>query len=308
MSTESADTPSEPWGAWDRFWFTPTTLSRVALVRGILGLVAILYFLGCWSDLEFWYGQSGPLSTSRVASFLDAGDLKGPARWIISPLFLTDSLLIHRLAVVLGVLAAIVVVMGRGGRWAGWILWLLVVGSANRAMILSGLAESFLSLGLFASALAPPAKAWTAFTRDDNAAKVTWLAGLAERLLAVQISVLGAATFVTMLGGRVWFNGLGSYALAAPTPNRTIDWTSEGSILANPLIHGSLTHLMVVALPIGFVLAWRPRLNRYGQVVLIGWSLAVALLGSHWLYAMTFAAMVMSIDPRPRPKLDLARS
>ena len=98
-----------------------------------------------------------------------------------------------------------------------------------------------------------------------------------------------------MLAGRVWFNGLGAYALAAPSPDRTIDWTN--TILLHPLVHESLTHLMIVSLPIGLLMCWIERTNRLGKTILLLWCLIVALLGSLWLYAATMAVMVMAIDP-----------
>ncbi len=179
---------------------------------------------------------------------------------------------------------------------ACWLLWLLLVGWANRAMIVSGLAETLLSLGLFAAAIAPPAPCWQRKSKPPNDEPVDWLAGFSQRLMAVQITLIGLATFVTMLGGRVWFNGIGAYALAAPVEDRSIDWTTQAWFV-NPLVHEMLTHAMVIALPLGFALAWLRRTNRIGQAILIGWCIVVALLGSHWLYASALATMVMAIRP-----------
>jgi hypothetical protein len=161
-------------------------------------------------------------------------------------------------------------------------------------MILAGLTESLLSLGLFASAIAPPGALWATWSKRQRCV-LHWTAGFSQRLLATQVSVVLIATVTTMLAGRVWFNGLGAYALAAPSPDRTIDWTN--TVLLHPLVHESLTHLMVVSLPIGLLLSWNERTNRLGKTILLLWCLVVALLGSHWLYATTIAIMVIAIDP-----------
>jgi hypothetical protein len=116
-------------------------------------------------------------------------------------------------------------------------------------------------------------------------------------LIAVQISLVALGTFITMLGGRVWFNGLGAYALAAPWQDRTINWTGENSLLVNTIVHESLTHAIVFALPIGLLLAWLVATTRYGKTVLTIWCLAIACLGSLWLYAASFAVMVWAIAP-----------
>lgn len=183
------------------------------------------------------------------------------------------------------------------------VLWLLLVGWANRAMVLAGLTESLLSLGLFAAAIAPPGSLWAIRSKPQRST-LHWTAGFSQRLLATQVSVVLVATVATMLSGRVWFNGLGAYALAAPSPDRTIDWTN--TILLRPMVHESLTHLMVASLPIGLLMCWIERTNRLGKSILLSWCLIVALLGSLWLYAATMAIMVMAIDPTQEmaPKLD----
>lgn len=287
---------SEVSSGWDAFWFARADLAPVATIRGLLCMITAAYFVSCWSDAAFWYTDEGPLSSARVATFLQTSGVEDAARWIVSPLFMTDSAWVYHAYLLIGIFVAGLVAAGRGGRLAGWAIWLLLVGWANRAMIVSGLAETLLSLGLFASAIAPSQSCWERFRgQDDGDDRGDWKAGFAQRLLAVQITLIGAATFVTMLAGRVWFNGLGAFALAGPVEDRSIDWTT--SLLVEPLVHESITHLMIIALPLGFVLAWCGRTNRIGQAILIGWCVAVALLGSHWLYAMTFGTMVLAIRP-----------
>ena len=284
--------------AWDAFWFAPAPLRPIAAIRGILCLITAVYFVSCWSDAPFWYTDGGPLSPHRVSTFLQTAGVEDAAQWIISPLFLTDTLAVYRGYLVIGIIVAVCVASGRGGRIACWALWLLLVGWANRAMILSGLAETLLSLGLFTAAIGPPCSAWQArrlkAVSDDRR---DWTAGFAQRLMAAEITLIGGATFVTMLAGRVWWSGIGAYALAAPAQDRAIDWTE--SYLVNTLVHESLTHGMMIALPLGLVLAWLPKTNRIGQALLIAWCIAVALLGSHWLYASVFATMVAAIRPAP---------
>lgn len=285
------------WG-WDAFWFAPGDVRRMSTIRGLLCLITAAYFISCWSDASFWYANDGPLSTKRVSTFLQTGGVEDAAQWIVSPLFLADSAWIYYVYLIIGIIVSGLVASGRGGRIACWALWLLLVGWANRAMFLSGLSETLLSLGLFASAVAPSQSSLRSLQRHGVDGPSDWTAGFSERLMAVQITLIGAATFITMLAGRVWFNGVGAYALAAPAEDRTIDLTD--SWLVHPLVHESLTHLMMIALPLGFVLAWCGRTNRIGQAILIGWCITVALLTSNWLYAATFGVMVCAIRPANR--------
>ncbi len=265
----------------------------------MLSLITAIYFASSWSDVAFWYSGEGPFSPARVATFLRTSGLEDAATWIVSPLFLAKSAWLYHLYLVIGIVFAFLVTAGRGGRLAVWALWLLLVGWANRAMILAGLTETLLSLGLFASAIAPPGAIWAIFSNRSQLG-THWLAGFSQRLIATQVSIVLIATFMTMLAGRVWFNGLGSYALAAPARDRTIDWTNSSLVFGN--VHEALTHLIVLAIPVGLLLAWIGKTQRIGQLILVTWCLIVAMLGSLWLYGLTMAAMVMAIGPISRTR------
>ncbi len=291
---------------WDRFWFQPAPIRPIARVRGVLCLLAAAYFVSAAADAEFWYAKDRTFSPDNTARFWQIAGLEAEASWSVSPLFLTDRVWIYHAYLVVGIVVALTVLSGRGGRAAAWFLWLLFVGWANRAMILSGLAETMISLGLFAAAIAPPAPLWCKDQEQRH-----WTAQLATRLIAVQVTLIGALTFVTMLGDRIWFSGVGAYALAAPAEDRTINWMAADSWLQSPMIHESLTHLLVIALPLGLVLAWRTSPNRtsardlsktnhVGQAIVLAWCLVVALLGSMWLYMAAFAAMTLAIRPSYR--------
>ena len=290
---------------WDRYWFSSASVAPVSMIRGSLAMITLIYFLSAWSDAEFWYSDGGPLSATNVSEFLTTGGLESAGNWIISPLFLTENARIYQLYLICGMATALAVFFGRGGRGMGFLLWCLFVGWANRAMLLSGLAETLLSLGLFAAAISPAGSAWAALSvkrkinrnTSEGSLDSHWTAGFSERLLATQITVIGFATWVAMLGGRVWFNGLGAYALAAPVEDRTIDWTGPDSLLVQVSVHEGLTHLMMIALPLGLLLAWLPKSSQIGKLVLVGWCIVIGMLGSHWLYAITFAVLICSIRP-----------
>ena len=144
---------------WDRFWFTPVPLGRVASIRGLLCLITAIYFASCWADAAFWYTAGGPLSADRVSTFLKTGGLDDAARWILSPLFLSSSLWAYRLYLILGIGVAVAVAAGKGGRVTPWLLWILLVGWANRAMLLSDDSAAGL-IGQFESYRPPANDKW----------------------------------------------------------------------------------------------------------------------------------------------------
>lgn len=294
MKSRWQATASRTASTWNGFWFGGEPVAAVARIRGAFCLWAAIYFLSLWSDLEFWFGPEGVQAPDRVTSFLTAAGLERDARWYLSPLFLTTSTLLLQLYLLIGVALAVVVAAGRGGRIAAWGLWLVFLGAANRTIFLAGLAETLISFGLFASAVARPAPLWQTVSINTEAA--SWTASLARRMMAVHATLFGVATIASMLAGSAWWNGTGAYALAAPAKDRTLDLSR--SWLSIPIAHDLLTHALIIGLPVALVLGWRGK-QAAGRVVIVTWCLVVAVLGSHWLYAASLATMSWAIGPPP---------
>ncbi|MGB7345804.1 MAG: hypothetical protein WBD20_16430 [Pirellulaceae bacterium] len=289
--------------AWDRFWFAPQALGIVSLLRGCFCAITAIYFLSSLPDVADWYGDKSAFSQHNVAEFFAIAELQSETRWILSPLFWIESVLgskawVHYLYLIAGVALCAATALGRGGRIVPWVLWIVFVGWANRILFLAGRTETLLSLCLFACAIAPVASAW----RAGSNGKKHWLAGFAIRLLSVQVTIYGILMCALMLSQDVWWNGVGSVALAAPVEDRTIDMTG---ILSTVFIRDVLTHFLVLALPLGLWLAWRNTgeslwPTRVGVGLLIAWSVVVAVLGSHWLFATVFATACLSLSCQRR--------
>lgn len=299
---------------WNRFWFQPASCRRLTMIRAVFCVITVLYLISSFSDLLFWYGQGGPASTENLAMFVRAAGLESEASWTISPLFTIDAWMgsriwIYRAYLILAILLCVFVAIGRGGRWCGWILWLLVVGWANRSMMLSGLLESLLSLSLFAVAIGPPSQ-WTNWKHDHEPERQPrgsdandsqhWSAGFALRLIAVQFTIVAILTTASMLGGAIWWNGTGAYALAAPIEDRVLDVRDSGlsQIFARPLVYETLTHVIVILLPLGTFLAWIQKSRFMGHALIAAWCLVVAVLGAHLLYATCLFAMSLAIGAK----------
>ncbi len=283
---------------WNRFWFEPSSVRGVAQLRGLLCLITACYFVSCLPDVATWYGSEGVLSQGQVAAWASTHGDSNDLRWRISPLFLTDNLVVYRGWLVAGVILCVAVALGRGGRWASIAIWLTLVGWANRSLMIAGLAEPLLSMSWLAASIAPAA---TALVANDSNGSLDrdWSATLSTRLFAVHGTLVGLATFSTMLAGRVWWNGLGSYALTAPVEDRYFELANWISPMA---IHEPLTPLLLWTLPLGLFLAWQPRYQTFGRVLLLTWTIAIALLTSQFLYAATLAAMFLAIRRKLAPK------
>ena len=285
---------------WNEFWFIAMPASCVYVIRAAICLITVLYFFDCIGAAAIWFAEGKPASTENMAAFLRSSGLDTHARWSISPLFLVDTLLgskawVYTIYLIAGIALAIMAAIGKGGRSVGWILWIVFVGWANRLILLSGLVETLLSLSLFALAIAPPTD-WKNF-RNSASGRSYWSTGFAMKLMSLQFTVIAVLTTANMLAGNVWWNGEGAFALAAPFDDRLFPLgdAAQGGILTNSIVYESLTHAIVLLLPMGLFLAWKFPRQKWPYALIAVWCLIVAVLGSHALYAATFFVMSLPI-------------
>jgi len=269
--------------------------SAIGRIRLWMGLLTLAYFADAMTDVAFWFGPDAAHSTVAVAEFLQLADLEDVAAVSVSPLFLVDAVWIYQVYLIVGMALAVALMAGRGGRWVTFSVWLWVVFYANRLLWLSGLTETLLSLTLFSTAFAAPHRNRLRKDASGTAGvprRASMATGVAIRLTAIQGSLVAAVTCGSMLAGRVWWNGTGSVAMAAPESIRTLDLVSW---LENPFWHEPISWFLIVAVPFGLTLAWRNGTARFGAAVLVAWALLVAVLGSHWIYGGVLACSVYSI-------------
>ena len=264
-----------PFMRWRQFWFEASSLRTVLVVRAVLCVIAGMYFANCFSDAALWTSDAGPFSLSNMASFVDAAGLAGETRWIPSPLYLAESILgssqwISLLYLLVGIAMCGSVLFGVGGRTVCWGLWIVLIGWANRLLLVSGLGESLLSMALLAAAVAPSGCVW----RSELAVDFHWTANVAKRLLQLQVTLVGATMVAAMLSDETWWD--------------TAGW-ARGSVLL---------------LPFGLALAWIHTTKRLGVGILVLWGVLIALIDAHWLYGATFAAMSLAFWRSPRATVE----
>lgn len=286
--TSKRPTNSESLSGWDWFWFAPAPVARVAKIRSALAVIAFLYFASHWTHIGFWFADDGVLSREIFARVVAATESASEARWRFSPLFLTGSVGLMRAYLGIGMALALVVAVGRGGRWTAVGLWIVFLGLANRATAIAGLVELPLAFGLAYTAIAPNT-GWGTHARD-------WTAGFAMRLLQTHTSFWLLAVLLSQIAGLAWWNGTAAFGLAAPISERLFDLAG---LLDNPIIGGGVTHLLVLLPIVGLPLAWIPASNKYGVAILIGWWVLLGLLSAQLMYAATVITLIVSLRSLP---------
>ncbi len=265
---------------WQSFWFlSDANACSLRYIRIGLAIVSTWYFLSHWTDAGVWFADSGILSTSHVAGFLETGDLTDTSQWRLSPLFLTDSLLIVRGYLIVGVCLAVACVWFQSSRAVAICLWLMVLWLANRSLLIDGPEELAIVFGLTYMAIYSPAH------------EISWQSALARRLIQVHTSLLIGISGLAMLSSLTWWDGTGAFGIAAPVGRRLVDLTT---LLTSPGIHEPLTHAIVFTAVLGSIALWIPRLTKPAWIALTAWCVVVSLLSSQWMYLGTIAILLQS--------------
>ena len=61
-----SDLSSQFGNGWNRFWFTPASPAPLGLVRLVMGIVAIRWYLSFYPDLQFFFGPNGIIDAQTV--------------------------------------------------------------------------------------------------------------------------------------------------------------------------------------------------------------------------------------------------
>lgn len=294
---------------WTEFWFTPAPASCLRFVRRGLCVVAAIYFASALGDVDTWFQRGAPASSSNLATFFRTAELTSDARWMISPLFIWDSIFaqtslgesafVYRCYLLVGIalalLAGVADQLGRftlprfasvivQGCWPTLLLWVWFVGWANRIVLLAGIVEPLLSVSLAALAIAP-------IGQQDHV--TSWRTTFAQRLIALQTTLIAILTTATLLASPTWWNGTGAYALVAPAQDRL--FVATDTFFEITLVYELTTALIVCVLPIGIFLAWKPAFRKIGIGLVVAWCVVVGFLSANVLYAATLGIIVTTI-------------
>ena len=280
--------------AWDRFWFTPTSAGRLAVVRALAGCLGLALAWSWAGDLVVWFGPEGIVSPAvleawRSPTALSMFDLarSSAAVWT---LFLFGVVLLGMLAI--GMATPIASPLA-ACFWASLL---------HRGPMLVGPADDVLAVILWCLVVGRSGDAFSVDRRLAAAgvagASPSWRNGLALALLRLHASVIAVAAVVAQLKADVWWNGTAVWWLAARESTR-IDLT--GLLVRSELVANLLTHAIVlfeIAFAAGVWNRWsRPVVARAG---LLGWPL-IGLVAGEPMWGAAMAILAWACVPEDEP-------
>lgn len=267
---------------WNQFWFAPGQALGLSLARAGIGFVLVLYWFSFLPNPLLWFGSEGllPIRSWFLGTGANLQTVYRPSLFLVSEnpgylWFLT----------IAGLLAAIAVMVGLGGRIAVIISWILTLSAVHRLPMFTGLVEPIFTMSLMYLAIGNSTArfsvdAWLRARKGDAPKlKPSSLNTLAERLLQLHLVFFYLIMVTTQMRMNPWWDGLALWTMMAGSERRLIDWSFLGSFtyLINALTYG------VVLGEWGFaLLVW----NRLLRPAILGMSAVL------WLVILLSSGMV----------------
>lgn len=288
---------------WNRFWFTPRLPFSVSIMRIVIGLAALVFFLSWSQDLLSWFSGDGLLPTGLrnefTAARLEALGPRLPVR--ISPFDVLNHPIalytIHSIAIVF----SLALTAGLLSRISSVGVFFMMLFYMNRAPMITGLLEPVLLVMLLYLCLAPSGAylsidrwlkldrfmPWAKWLRPDEPSLT---ANISIRLMQLHLAGFYLAFGLWKLAGSTWWEGSAMWWLAAHSESRLMDVTSLAGMY---FLFNLWTHA-VVLFEISFAfLVWRrdTRLPMLALAIVMWISLALVTGQLAWCLFMLTAGL-----------------
>src|SRR5262245_13469375 len=138
--------------AWTSFWFMPSDPIVVSLIRVLVGLVAVWWYLGYCADLAAWFGPNGLFPVEMTRQMRTEGDVEHFAFSIFDYVQGGSNLWF---VYWLGLVALVMMLVGFFTRFATIAALIFVLSLVHRGPMLSRPADDLLPMLLFYLCIAP---------------------------------------------------------------------------------------------------------------------------------------------------------
>lgn len=236
-----------PWRAWNRFWFAPTSARPLAAFRIAFGLIVLAHVALFFPESDEWLSGVGRLQGSEAREL--AGPLHpSPLQWVQDPLsirlFLAGT----------GVVAAMVT-LGWRTRITSVLLYGMLLSIHHRNMASCSGADVLMVVLAFTLMLSPSG---AAMSLDYQRARkklgavfepliVPW----AQRLIGFQIAMVYFATAMLKAGGKPWIDGTAVHYVLGNTEFHRLSF----GLTAYPTLTSAMTHgAMALEFALAFLL------------------------------------------------------
>jgi hypothetical protein len=292
--------------AWNEFWFTPSSVRDLSILRIAVGVLALVWQLSFTADLQSWFGPQGWLDSGVVIEW----NREQVTRTFSGRL---SFLWAQQPAVLWAAHFAVTAVLlsftcGLFTRATSVLSFLALLGYVHRAPFLGGAAEPVLTMLVGYLCVAPCGRYFSLDARRLRASLATAnrlplpsvSATIARRLIQVHLVMFYLVMFTTKLAGATWWNGEALWWLSVqplvPSPDPSF-------LRSQPVILNFLTYVILIS-EFGVVMLSG---NRWFRPLALGastfsWCILAGLAGTWPLSAtMLVANLVFWNAPTGEP-------
>lgn len=282
--------------AWDAFWFSPTSVATLAVLRIAFGVIMFLWGLAIAPDVLNFFSGDGVLASHPAAG----------ARWGLLALFQSDVAVVAVLVLLL--VSAACLAAGYRSRLAALCAWIALMSFTRRDPFVFNSGDAVLRNFALFLALAP---------NGDALSLDRWRAGRAGfwvfperspwamRLFQIQVSTVYLFTVWAKARGERWFAGTAvseSLRVDDLLRLRLPDALTDSLLLANVLTFGTLAVELALAL-----LIWNRRWRPYVIVAGIALHFFIELTFALGFFSMVMIASYISFVPEDAMERFLGR-
>lgn len=289
-------------GGWTRFWFTPSDPIVLSLMRVLVGLAAIWWYVGYYTDLQAWFGPNGLFPIEMVERM--RGDAN-TQRFAFSILDYVNSGSELWFVYGLGLAALVLMTLGIFSRASTIVSFVFALSFIHRGPMLARPSDDILVMLMFYLCIGPSGANFSVDARIRERRRLAAFpqsaslptpvhfssaATVAIRLMQVHLALVYAAMAIAQLQWPTWWQGTAVWWLMARPESRLVNLTSlSGMGLAFEYLVNFCTHAIVLYELCFALLAWntlaRPILLVLGLFVWTG----LALVGG-WV---SFAVLML---------------
>jgi hypothetical protein len=272
--------------AWERFWFEPTSVATIAVVRIAFGLVAVGWTASLAPDLMSFFGRRGIVPIQPSNRFWIGVLSPAAPDWAV---YLTWAVLL---------VAAVSLVIGFHPRLASVLVFVGILSLERRDPFIFNAGDVLVRNLAFYVMLAPTGAALTlnAWRRArDTFWEFPKRAPWATRLIQIQLSVVYFATVWAKVRGNDWNDGTAvSYALRLDDLERfhVPAFISTNQVVSNLATFGTLAIELSIA-----VLVWNRKVRPWVLAAGVAMHLAIALNIMIGFFTMAMLVAYLSFVP-----------
>jgi hypothetical protein len=225
--------------SWNEFWFTPRSGNWLGVIRCLVAILALYWYLSYAPKLQEYFGSNGLFPAQVAADFRLTNAFEpeynvwiNVSSWSLFSVSSTADYL--RAVYLIGAAAIVAVIVGWKVHVMTPVATIFVISLMQRAPMFVGSGEALIAMMLIYlsfARFAPAPPIMSLFSKQANSAPQDYsvLSNIVTRLLQIHFTLFLLSMIVAQFSQPAWRDGTGIYYLAARVDSRWLglDWLRD---------------------------------------------------------------------------------